>query len=164
MRLGRLSVLITGCLYSQENFVVLISVRGCVNPMAVVRPVGLCQWKIPMTPSGIEPATFRLVAQCFNHLRHRVPLMGLGGCLLAMAQVICSRRMTVKYFYFFRLKKFLWRNLRPDVSGRVPVTCCKVWCSATTHTVIRTQKYLSHLIWVGWKSTVLSAAMESIPR
>jgi hypothetical protein len=27
-----------------------------------------------MTPSGIKPATFRLVVQCLNQLRYRAPL------------------------------------------------------------------------------------------
>jgi len=68
--IGRLSALRTDRLHQQGTFLALMSVRGCVKPSAIVRQEGIIQRTIKMTTSGIEPATFRLVAQCLNQLRH----------------------------------------------------------------------------------------------
>jgi hypothetical protein len=49
-------------LFPPGRFLLLISVRGWVDPRAIVRPEGVGQLKNPMTSSGFEPATFRFVA------------------------------------------------------------------------------------------------------
>jgi hypothetical protein len=66
MKLVRMSV-------PRTDLLKLSSIRDWIEPRAKVQTEGLCQWKIPITPSGIEPATFRLVARCLIQLRYGVP-------------------------------------------------------------------------------------------
>jgi len=64
MKVVRLSALRTGRLYPRPRR----CVTSWVDPRAIERPEVLSQWKTPMTPSGIEPATSPLLAQCLNWL------------------------------------------------------------------------------------------------
>ena len=65
-------------------FIETISVRGWVNPRARVRQDGLCHWKIPITPSGIEPATFRIVMKwCRNNSVSKITLLPRVSQLLS---------------------------------------------------------------------------------
>ena len=126
-----------------EIFLVPISSKGFVNPRAIVWPEGLCLWKIPMTPSGIDPATFRLVVQCLNQLRHRVQTPYWGPRKFCCHHTKCSVLRFVRSWFvvisgswMMILVPFVWDlHLKPWYY-HVMLSLCAVssWPISVSHT------------------------------
>jgi hypothetical protein len=120
----RLSAIVPATLYPQEDFwySFLFKKRGWVDPRAIVRLEGLGHLKNPMTSSGIEPATFLLVALCLSHLRYRVPPLKRHLC--ACRTRLHSRR-TLSRFRRWRLR---FMAAIPDWGIGLTIMIPVYWC------------------------------------
>jgi hypothetical protein len=62
----------------ESKVMLLISVRGWVDLRTILRPEGLGKLKNSVIWLRIEPATSRLIEECFNHVHYLVLLWNVG--------------------------------------------------------------------------------------
>jgi hypothetical protein len=130
MKAIRLPALPSAHLYPLE---ILICVRGWIDPRAIERPEGLWQWKIPVTPLGIEPATFRFVAQRSTYI-----YIYITECYLSY--------YNLWNFWFVYLFKIVFFGTILDFD-HASATCCIIRVFSLIHNCVRLAHCHMTLVW-----------------
>jgi len=134
----------------QKISLLLISIRGWVEPRNVWRPQGLYQLKITMALSVTEHASLRLVAQCRNQLRHRV--------LLLSVHFICCQTSSLEQKLWPLNKRFYTLNV---------CNCGITWSSWELRIVISlfvycylTSIWVDHITWCQMIRRLIGESVE----
>ena len=126
-----LSALSTVHLYPpspQEIFLALISVRGWAYPRVIVQQEGLNQWRILMTPQGIEPHTFSNLPTCsaVPQMLHRVLLIEKKGTFTIMMYDVIM--LSVLFTYKTKTSLYWSTAVSCEVASPLEIMCCLFWC------------------------------------